>query len=113
MRLPPDQMNENLKKINENLPKDIRVLGNKKKKKNNKQNSNTKDSLDIMRVARGFNPKNYCGARTYEYLMPTKAFQMSFRNVHYDDRSKQEWKFQEKDVTKVSWSNAQITKNLS
>ena len=30
--------------------------------------------MDIRRVVRSFNSKNFCEARTYSYLMPTFAF---------------------------------------
>lgn len=44
-----------IKKINEHLPPQIRVLG-------------------IKRVTQGFNSKNNCDARTYSYTLPTVAF---------------------------------------
>ncbi|KAK3599424.1 hypothetical protein CHS0354_036442 [Potamilus streckersoni] len=47
---------ENLiQKINDNLPKSIKVFGHK-------------------RTTRGFNSKNHCSSRTYLYLTPTYAF---------------------------------------
>ncbi|KAF7240699.1 tRNA pseudouridine synthase A [Varanus komodoensis] len=44
-----------LRKINENLPPHIRILG-------------------LKRVTGGFNSKNKCDARTYSYMLPTFAF---------------------------------------
>uniref|UniRef100_UPI0037E8ABE4 pseudouridylate synthase 1 homolog isoform X1 n=2 Tax=Semicossyphus pulcher TaxID=241346 RepID=UPI0037E8ABE4 len=44
-----------IEKINEHLPKQIRVLG-------------------LQRVTQGFNSKNNCDARTYAYMLPTVAF---------------------------------------
>ncbi|XP_028273861.1 tRNA pseudouridine synthase A isoform X2 [Parambassis ranga] len=44
-----------VKKINEHLPPQIRVLG-------------------FKRVTQGFNSKNNCDARTYSYMLPTVAF---------------------------------------
>ncbi|XP_019937118.2 pseudouridylate synthase 1 homolog [Paralichthys olivaceus] len=44
-----------IEKINEHLPKQIRVLG-------------------LKRVTQGFNSKNNCDGRTYSYMLPTVAF---------------------------------------
>lgn len=44
-----------IEKTNAFLPDQIRVMG-------------------LKRVTRGFNSKGMCGARTYEYLLPTYAF---------------------------------------
>ncbi|XP_060929845.1 tRNA pseudouridine synthase A [Limanda limanda] len=48
-------MDDVMEKINENLAKQIRVLG-------------------LKRVTQGFNSKNNCDGRTYSYMLPTVAF---------------------------------------
>lgn len=44
-----------IEKINEHLPKVIRIFG-------------------VKRVTKGFNSKTHCDARTYTYMLPTVAF---------------------------------------
>ena len=55
-------MEDSVALINAHLPPQIRVMA-------------------VKRVKRGFSARHYCGARTYEYLLPTYAFAPSHQTT--------------------------------
>eukprot|EP01138_Halocafeteria_seosinensis_P004212 gb/GECG01004307.1/.p1 GENE.gb/GECG01004307.1/~~gb/GECG01004307.1/.p1 ORF type:complete len:544 (+),score=73.60 gb/GECG01004307.1/:1-1632(+) len=52
LRIPEDNLDNAVEEVNKHLPEQIRVL-------------------DFHRVTKGFNAKNFCYERQYEYLLPT------------------------------------------
>ena len=57
--------------------------------------------VDILPVPKGFNPKNYCGERVYEYALPVEILRPSPRHPQYDGISKT-WIFDNKELLKVN-----------
>uniref|UniRef100_A0A8C5GGK4 Pseudouridylate synthase 1 homolog n=1 Tax=Gouania willdenowi TaxID=441366 RepID=A0A8C5GGK4_GOUWI len=72
-------MEDVLKKINEHLPAQIRVLG-------------------VKRVTQGFNSKNNCDARTYSYMIPTVAFS----NKDYDANQMSAFRLEPETIQRVN-----------